>query len=389
MKTTLHNQLNFSNKDLIALQSILTLVVLFSTSNLFAQKDVMHKKDSTEIRCKIVKETPTMYAYAFINTKNKVKKATILKSVVENVEYNKFEKNIVEDKIFKDVAPIVFADEPVKSYQYSFGLGFNLSNVLEFNSPSGPDKKSFSATTALDLGLNYFNEGNRFAMTNELHWNLAIQKSGISSSDHIQKVSDELATLHDFSYTLSKSSKWNANIIVKNSTSVFTVYDGDFFKDYNNNGKIQGFLSPYQVVLSPGIKYQPNDYFRLSLSPYSVSLFGLMSQQIANTGLYTQTYDTNGDYDLFVFDQLGAELNVWYDRKYKKWLEMQYRLGISSDYFSKTDINVLMDGMFITKIRIVKNIYLTHRAILKNDLLETPLKPYYKQTILLSFSKTF
>lgn len=392
MKTILQrlfHQFNLSIKDAIVLKSILTILVLFATSNLLAQKDLMHKKDSTEIRCKIIMETPTMYTYAFVNSKNKVKKTTILKSVVENVEYNKYDKNVVEDKLFTNETSIVLDEEPVKSYQYSFGLGLNLSNILEYNAPSGPDKKSFSATTTLDLGLDYYKEGNRFAMTNELHWTLAVQKSGISGSDRIQRVSDDIVTLHDFSFTLSKNSKWNANVIVKNSTSIFTIYDGDYFKDYNNNGKIQGFLSPYQVVLSPGIKYQPNDYFRLSLSPYSVSLYGLTSQQIANAGYYTQTFDTNGDYDLFVFEQLGAELNVWYDRKYKKWLEMQYRLGFSSDYFSKTDINVLMDGMFITKFRIVKNIYLTHRAILKGDLLETPLKPYYKQTILLSFAKTF
>jgi hypothetical protein len=383
------HQFNRFIQDAIVIKSILTILVLFATSNLLAQKDLMHKKDSTEIRCKIVMETPTMYTYAFVNPKNKVKKTTVLKSTVENVEYNKFDKNLVEDKLFTDQPSIVLEEEPVKSYQYSFALGLNLSNILEFNAPSGPDKKSFSATTTLDLGLDYYKEGSRFAMTNELHWLFAVQKSGISGSDRIQRVSDDLTTLHDFSCTLSKNSKWNANLIVKNSTSIFTIYDGDYFKDYNNNGKIQGFLSPYQVVLSPGIKYQPNDYFRLSLSPYSVSLYGLTSQQIANTGFYTQTFDANGDYDLFVFDQLGAELNIWYDRKYKKWLEMQYRLGFSSDYFSETDTTILMDGMFITKVRIFKNIYLTHRAILKGDLLETPLKPYYKQTILLSFSKSF
>lgn len=334
-------------------------------------------------------ETPSIYTIAIVNEKNKVKKTTLLKSMVENVEYNKYDKNLVENKLFTDEASIVLEEEPVKSYQYALALGLNLSNILEFNAPSGPDKKSFSATTTLDLGLDYYKEGNRFAMTNELHWVFAVQKSGVSGSDRIQRVSDDLTTLHDFSFTLSKNSKWNANLIVKNSTSIFTIYDGDYFKDYNNNGKIQGFLSPYQMVLSPGIKYQPNDYFRLSLSPYSVSLYGLTSQQIANTGFYTQTFDANGDYDLFVYDQLGAELNVWYDRKYKKWLEMQYRLGFSSDYFSETDTNILMDGMFITKVRIFKNIYLTHRAILKGDLLETPLKPYYKQTILLSYAKNF
>lgn len=377
-----------STKSIVS-KCILAVSCLFFGSNLWAQKDLMHKKDSTEVCCKIIIETPSMYTYAFINTKNKVKKTTILKENVENIEYNKYDKNVVEDKLFTDLAPIVLTEEPVKSYQYSFALGFNVSNVLEFNSPSGPDKKSFSATTSLDLGLDYYKEGNRFAMTNELHWTLAVQKDGISGSDRIQRVSDDFITLHDFSYTLNKNSKWNANIIVKTSTSIFTIYDGSYFKDYNNLGKIQAFLSPYQVNLSPGIKYQPNDYFRLSFSPYSVSLYGLTSQQIANTGYYTQTYDTSGDYDLFVFDQLGAELNIWYDRKYKKWLEMQYRLGFSSDYLSKSDINVLMDGLFITKIRIVKNIYLTHRAILKGDVLETPLKPYYKQTILLSFAKSF
>lgn len=371
------------------IKQILVVVILFTSTNLLAQKDLMKQTDSTETRCKILIETPTVYKFAYINEKNKVKKASILKSDVENVKYNKFEKNLVEDKFFTDAAPIVYTEEPVKSYQYSFALGLNVSNILEFNAPSGPDKNSFSATSALDLGLDYYKEGNRFAMTNELHWILGVQKDGISGSDRIQRISDDLNTLHDFSYTLSKNSKWNANLIVKSSTSVFTIYDGDYFKDYNNNGKIQGFMSPYQVVLSPGLKYQPNEYFRLSLSPYSVSLYGLSSQQIANTGYYTQTYDTYGDYDMFVFEQLGAELNIWYDRKYKKWLEMQYRFGVSSDYFSETDINVLMDGMFITKFRIVKNIYLTHRAILKGDLLETPLKPNYKQTILLSFAKSF
>lgn len=383
------HQFNFFIKEAIGLKFILTLVILFTTHSIVAQKDVMQKKDSTEIRCKIISETPTIYTYAFINEKNKVKKTTILVSDVENIQYNKFDKNLVEDKLFNDLAPIVYTEEPVKSYQYSFALGLNISNVLEFNAPSGPDKKSFSVTSSLDLGLNYYKEGSRFAMTNELHWTLAVQKDGISGSDRIQRVSDDFITLHDFSFTLSKNSKWNANLIVKNSTSIFTIYDGDYFKDYNNLGKIQGFLNPYQVVLSPGIKYQPNEYFRLSLSPYSVSLYGLTSQQIANTGFYTQTFDANNDYDLFVFDQLGAELNIWYDRKYKKWLEMQYRFGLSSDYLSNEDSTVLMDGLFITKVRIFKNCYITHRAILNGDLMETPFKPHYKQTILLSFSKSF
>ena len=393
-KITLHllfyfNHLsNFRIKEEPVLKPLLLILFLLVGGDLFAQKDAIIKTDSTEIRCNILKENHTKYTYAYINSGNKVVKASILKTVVSTIKYDKYEANLVANKLF-DPEPVPEGEEPVKSYQYTFGIGLNVSNVLEFNSPSGPDKKVFSATSALDLGLDYSKEGNRFAMTNELHWNLSLQKSGISNTNHIQRVNDEFVTLHDFSYGINKSSKWNVNLIVKTNTSIFTIFDGNYFKDYNNNGKTQGFLSPYEIVLSPGIKYQPNDYFRLSFAPYSVSLYGLTSQQIANTGYYTQTFDTNNNYDLFVFKQLGAELNIWYDRKYKKWLEMQYRLGISSDYFSKNSMSVLVEGLFITKFKIYKNISLSHRASLKGDFIESPFKPYYKQTILLGYSKSF
>lgn len=366
------------------------LFISFISNGLLAQKDAIIKKDSTEIRCKILKETLTKYSFATVNSKNKVVKASILKSIVNSIQFDKYESNLIEHKLFEN-KPILLDEnqEPEKAYRFSFSIGLNIGNVLEYNTPSGPDKKSFSGTSAIDLGLDYYKETSRFAMTNELHWNLAIQKSGLTSTDKIQRANDELATLHDFSFTLSKSSKWNANLIVKSNTSIFTIYDGDFFKDYNENGKTQGFANPYEVVLSPGIKYQPNDYFRISVSPYSVSLYGLTNQDIANTGYYTQTYDENGNYDLFLFKQLGAELNIWYDRKYKKWLEMQYRIGVSSDYFSEIAKNGLLDGLFITKFKIIKNVSLSHRATLKGDFFQEPFKPNYKQTILLSFSKSF
>lgn len=375
---------------LLVRKPMLFFVFLFVAGNVFAQKDIIFKKDSTEIRCKILKATGTKYGYAFINKKNKVVQAKILRNFVDSIQYNKYDSNLIAHRLFNKRSPVVPAEEALpKSWQYIVGIGLNIGNVLEYNSASGPDKKSFSATSALDLGLNYYKEASRFAMTNELHWTIAIQKSELTGTAHIQRATDDLSTLHDFSFTLNKSNKWNINLIAKTSTSVFTIFGGDYFKDYDTLGKIQGFLNPYQVTFSPGIKYQPNDYFRISLSPYSVSLYGLTRQAIANTGFYTQTFDANNNYDRFVYKQLGAELNIWLDKKVKKWLNMQYRLGISSDYFSKIAKNGLMDGLFITKIRIIKNVYLTHRGILKADLAAKPFKPYYNQTVLVSFSKIF
>ncbi|MEP6556164.1 MAG: hypothetical protein ABJB11_21595 [Ferruginibacter sp.] len=368
---------------------LLLFIFLINTRDLLAQRDVIFKNDSTEIRCKILKAKSLKYIYAFIDSANNVSQTNILKSLVDSVQYNKYDTDLIADKVFNKKMPAVAEEQPEKPWQFIVGIGLNLGNILEFNSPSGTDKKSFSATSAIDLGLNYFKEGKRFAMTNELHWTVSIQKSALTGAAHIQRATDDLSTLHDFSYAMNKSNKWNFNLIAKTSTSIFTIFNGDYFKDLNNLGKIRGFLSPYDVTFSPGIKYQPNDYFRFSISPYSINLYGLRSQQIANTGFYTQTVDVNNNYDLFVFKQLGAELNIWYDRKFKKWLEMQYRLGISSDYFSKIAKNGLMDGLFITKVRLIKNVYLSHRAILKADFTQKPFKPYYNQTVLLSFAKSF
>jgi hypothetical protein len=374
---------------LFLVKHILLCILTCTACNVLAQKDEIFKKDSTTIRCKVLNAKGKTYAYAFIDKNNTVTKAKVAKTLVDSVQYNKYDSNLVPHILFDEKLQDVTEEAPPKAWVFIFGIGLNVGNILEFNSSSGPDKKSFSATSALDLGLNYYKEGKRFAMTNELHWTVAVQKSGLTNAAHIQRATDDFSTLHDFSYAMNKSNKWNFNLIAKTSTSIFTIFDGDFFKDYNNNGKIQGFLNPYDVTLSPGIKFQPNDYFRFSLSPYSINLYGLRSQQIANTGFYTQTFDTNGDYDLFVFKQLGAELNIWYDRKYKKWLDMQYRLGISSDYFTKIAKNGLMDGLFITKIKLIKNVYLSHRAILKADFTQKPFKPYYNQTVLLSFAKSF
>lgn len=369
---------------------LITAFLLLNSLVAFAQKDIITKKDSTVIRCKVLSANASWYSYAYINKKNKVAKKSIATALVDSVQYDFYPSNLVADKLFDQQAVInLEAEAPEKAFQFPVSIGLNLGNILEFNSPSGPDKKSFSATLALDLGANYFKEGSRFAMTNELHWTMAIQKSGFNNTDRIQRATDELSTLHDFSIAINKSNRWNFNLILKTSTSVFTIFDGDYFKDFNSNGKTQGFANPYQVIVSPGIKYQPIESLRFSLSPYSISLYGLTSQQIANTGYYTQTFDTNNDYDLFVFKQLGAELNIWYDRKIKKWLEMQYRLGISADYFSKIANNGLLDGLFITKLRLVKNVYLTHRAVLKGSFANKPFKPYYNQAILLSFSKSF
>ncbi len=369
----------------------LAFITIFGIQQTFAQRDIIYKNDSTQIRCKILKSTADKYEYAYADTNSKVFKTKILKTLVDSVKQNFYDSNLVQNKVFgKIIKPITEEITPViKNWIFTAGIGFNLGNLLEFNRPGGSDKKSFSGTTSMDLGLNYAKESARFAMTNELHYIFGLQKSGLTAAANIQRVTDELATLHDFSIAIGKTKKWNFNLIAKTATSIFTIYDGDYFKDINVLGKIQGFLSPYDVTISPGFKWQPNKNLRISISPYSFNLYGVKHDEILSKGIFITDTTATGSFKKHLFKRLGAEINFWYDKKIGKWLEMQYRLSLSSNYFEKIAKNGLMDGLFITKFRLIKNLYLTHRAALKGDFSTNPFKPFYSQSILLSYSKIF
>lgn len=375
------------------MKKIIILIAAFGCIqlNCFAQRDLIYKNDSTQLRCKILKATGDKYEYAFADSGNKVFKTKILKTFVDSVSYNFYDSNLVQHKLFtKKTKPVTEEIVPVeKNWKFLLSVGLNVESIIEFNNPFGADKTSLSGTCSIDAGVNYSKQGSRFAMTNELHYIFGLQKPGFTSTDHLQRVSDNVNFLQDLSLAIGKTKKWNFNIITKAATSFFTTYTGEYFKDYTGFGKEKAFLSPYDVTISPGIKWQPNKYLRVSISPYSFNLYGVKNQQVSSKGIYITDLDVSGNYKKNLFKRLGAEINFWYDRQIRKWLDVQYRLGISSNYFEKIAKNGLMDGLFITRIKLIKDLYLTHRATINGDFAMSPFKPYYNQSILLSYSGSF
>jgi hypothetical protein len=279
--------------------------------------------------------------------------------------------------------------QKVKSWSATCALGLNVDFFSEVNAPSSSDLRTLSSTVTADLGLNYSREGARFKMTNELHWLVAVQKAGFDTQIYFRRVNDDLRTLHDFSFAFDSRNRWSVNLITKATTSVFTIFNGDYFSDVNQMGRTKGFLNPYEVTLAPGIKLEPDKYLRISISPYSMRLYGLTSQEIANTGLYTTDVDSAGNYSRFESKRLGAEANIWYDRNIKDRLSLQWRLTFSSDYFEQLGKNGLMEGLFITQLMLFKGLTLSHRALLKGDFAQKPFKPYFSQTVVLSYTKNF
>lgn len=287
-------------------------------------------------------------------------------------------KDVKKDSIDAEPAP--------KAWEVSINLGLNLSHTMQVNGVPNTGKLGFSTTNGIDLNVNYTKE--RIISTNEFHWQFSLYKAGLKSI--MQKTADELLSLHDLSVGFADDRRWNVNIIAKSQTGIFSTYENGMFWDTTGSGTlVQSFLNPYELILSPGIKWQPTKSFRVSLSPYTFRFYGLMSQAIANTGLYIEDKQPNGrDFVKQMMEQQGAEVNVWYDRKFKKWLQMQYRLAIKSSYAETILDNGALDGLFITKIKLIKNIFLTHRATLRGKLEEKPFKPVYIQVITLSYAVT-
>ncbi len=369
--------------------------LLLSAKTVSAQADTIFIKGNQQILCSHIKDAGDLYRFRYLNSENREAKSSILKYLVDSVKYFSpvaDSSATVKSKRKKknDAEEIQSAENAkTKPWKFTTSIGSSLGNLLEFNNPSGTDSKNLSFNFSSDLGLNYKKEGKKFEMTNELHYLFGIQKEGLAGGTHIQRVQDDLSTLHDLSSGFGKHNKWNFNLILKTATPLFTVYDGEYFKNFTTLGRIKAFASPYDISVAPGIKFAPDDYLRISFSPYSFQLYGVNDNEVSGKGIFITDLDASGNYKHHLFKRLGAEINFWYDRKFKEWLELQYRLAFSSDYFANFGKNGLMDGLFITKIKLMRDVYLTHRSSIKSNLAVNFLKPFYSQSLMLSYSKSF
>ena len=299
-------------------------------------------------------------------------------------------QNIVPETPNKDLTPTSSDDIKEKNNKFSFAFGLSLGNLLEFNNPSGTaDKNSFSFNGSFDFMHRYEKPSAIFTTSNELHYTLGIQKEDIGPNNYLQRSQDNLQTLHDYSFAFTKKRKWNINLIAKTNLPLFSIFDGEYFADWNALGKIQAFASPYSLTLSPGIKYNASEAFRISISPYSSEFYGVLNTEVSNKGIFISDTTASGSFKKHIIKKQGVEMNIWFDKRVKEWLDMQYRVSFNSDYKGGIFRNGAIDGLLITKIKLIKNVYLTQRVTIANSLTNNFLKPYLTQNVQLSYSQNF
>ena len=391
-------------------QLLYIFMTLFCLETIAHEQGTLYIKGGEKLIVKDLKKHEHECSFYYNDSLNKLVKTSVPNWLIDSFVLNKIDTLKTANKIVSSPAqppatvvvvaqPEVAAPTPPivqetaappkeKFYTFNYTLGLSLGNFLEINNPNSEDKKGFSFAGSLDLNYTY-NKPNAFInMSHELNYNFGVQKESLEQGANIQKMQDELVTLHDISVKIKRNSKWNINSIFNFSTSIFTTFDGDYFEDVNNLGRVKGFMSPYTLGIAPGIKYDVSNAIKVSVSPYSFEFYGVRDDEISKKGNYITETDDNGNYKKSIIRKQGLEMNIWLDKNLGEWLEMQYRVSINSNYDGNMGENTLLDGLFLTKIKLIKNIYLTHRATVNSNFAGNLLKPYFTQTIQLSFNKS-
>ena len=104
--------------------------------------------------------------------------------------------------------------------------------------------------------------------------------------------------------------------------------------------------------------------------------------------LHITDADAACNYKSRVFKSLSAAISLWFDKPNQQCLTMRYRLIVSGNYFEQIAKNGMLDGLFITRFRLIKDLYLTHRLSLQNSFNNAFFQPFLNQNILLSYSKS-
>lgn len=361
---------------------VMVVCLCFVNSSLLSQ-DTLYIKGGEKIPVSTLKLKNGQYRFTY---NSGTQKGAVIESLVDSFfQLQPAKKSKKQQDVFEQTA----SANKAKNWNVNVYLSLGLGNNLSINDPSGlPDKSSLSGDVALDVNANYQPANKRFSATNELHYLLSVQKQSLTRSAHLQIAQDNINTLHDIAWRTGKNSSWNINSIIRISTPLITQFDGNYFANHTGLGRISGLASPYELTFAPGIKYQPNQAFRFSVSPYSFRVIGVTMTDVLAKGLYITDIDALGNYKTFVFKRLGAEINLWFDKQIKESLSMQYRISISGNYFEQIAKNGMLDGLFITRFRLIKDLYLTHRLSIQYAFSNAFFKPFLNQNILLSYSKS-
>ncbi len=213
-----------------------------------------------------------------------------------------------------------------------YGLGSLSINQASFSNWSAGGDNSLSGTALLKLYTDY--------TKNKSTWNTVLNmKYGMIKigDDPVEKNDDLIELISQYNYKLSKV--WRASAQLN--------FTSQFAKGYENAGDdnyISKFMAPGYLTLTPGITYQPVEYFSILISPVTPKVIFVNDQGLADLGAFGvngATYDTagvmisDGETSKFKF---GAFVEFYFKKELKTDLALESRLNVFYNYLQDTSI---------------------------------------------------
>jgi len=231
-------------------------------------------------------------------------------------------------------ATVSFAQNPdtLKPWKV-YGLTSLSLNQASFSNWSAGGDNSLSGTALLKLYADY--------TMNKSTWNTVLNmKYGMvkTGDDPTEKNEDLIELISQYNYEIAKV--WRASAQLNFTTQ--------FAKGYENPGDdyyISNFMAPGYLTLTPGITYQPVEYFSILMSPVTPKGIFVLDQDLADVGAFgVDPADTTADGTIVKGTgqttklKFGAFVEFYLKKELKPDLAIESRLNVFYNYLKDNAI---------------------------------------------------
>lgn len=232
-------------------------------------------------------------------------------------------------------------------------FSINVNQGALSNWAAGGDKSSLSVATLLNLYAFYKKDRQIWDNSLDIAYGF-VNTTSLGS----RKADDRFDFLSKYGYQLGKG-HWYASALFNFRTQLTKGYSypSDDPKVLTSN-----FLSPAYILLSPGITYQPNDNFSVSLSPATARWTIVTDDALSAAGAFGVDPGKKAKTEFGAFGSVNYKANISENASYAA------RLDLFSNYLhNPQNIDLYMTNMLLVKVTKLITVSLSLDMIYDDD----------------------
>lgn len=230
----------------------------------------------------------------------------------------------------------------------------NVNQGALSNWAAGGDKSSLSIASLINLYAFY--KKDRAIWDNSLDIAYGLVNT---TSLGTRKADDRFDFLSKYGYKLGQG-KWYASALFNFRTQLTKGYA---YGDVDMKSLTSNFLAPAYILLSPGITYQPNDKFSVSLSPVTGRLTIVNDDILSAQGTYGVDPGKKSKSEFGAFGTINYKTDISENARYVG------RLDLFSNYLhNPQNVDLFMTNMLLVKLTKLITVSLSLDLIYDDDI---------------------